>query len=196
LLTVCCFQLLMGKVYKFYPVKPVCLASVTVFEIGSAVCGAAPGSNSFIAGRAIAGLGSSGIFADDMVILFHAVPLRQRPIYQGCFGAIFAVASVIGPLLGGVFTDKMTWRWCFYINLPVGAVSIIVTALLLKLNNQKLEATAPGRPFSKIPIQLKQLHHMPTGYMSKLRIFCLWCSRTRGRLPDIWFGRDSSSTIA
>jgi hypothetical protein len=71
----------MGKVYKFYPVKPVYLASVTVFEIGSAVCGAAPGSNAFIAGRAIAGLGSLGIFAGDMVILFHAVPLRQRPIY-------------------------------------------------------------------------------------------------------------------
>jgi MFS family permease len=120
----------MGKVYKFHPVKPVYLASVTVFKIGSAVCGTAPSSDAFIVGRATAGLGASGIFAGGMVILFHAVPLRQRPIYQGCFGAIFAIASIIGPLLGGIFTDKITRRWCFYINLPVGAMSIIVTTIL------------------------------------------------------------------
>jgi MFS family permease len=142
----------MGKVYKFYAVKPVYLASVIVFEVGSAVCATAPSSNAFIVGRGIAGLGSSGIFSGGMVILFHTVPLRQRPIYQGCFGAIFAIASVVGPLLGGIFTDKITWRWCFYINLPVGALSIIVTSFLLKLTNQKLDTKATGL----IP-KLKQL---------------------------------------
>ena len=143
LLTMCSFQLLMGKIYKFYPAKPAFLAGITLFEVGSAVCGAAPSSKAFIVGRAIAGLGSSGMFSGLMVIMFHTIPLQQRPIYQGAFGAIFAVASVVGPLVGGTFTDKVTWRWCFYINLPVGAVSIIVTILILHLPNQKLDAQAP-----------------------------------------------------
>jgi predicted MFS family arabinose efflux permease len=138
------FQLLMGKVYKFYPTKPVFLIGTTLFEVGSVICGAAPNSNAFIVGRAISGLGASGMFSGLMVIMFHVVPLQQRPIYQGAFSAIFAVASVVGPLLGGTFTDKVTWRWCFYINLPVGAVSVIVTAFILHLPNQKLDARAAG----------------------------------------------------
>ncbi|KAI1402964.1 major facilitator superfamily domain-containing protein [Hypoxylon fuscum] len=144
LLTMCSFQLVMGKVYKFYPTKPLFLGGCVIFEIGSVICGAAPNSTAFIFGRAIQGLGSSGLFSGLMVIMLHAVPLKQRPIYQGLFGAIFAVASVIGPLVGGSFTDNVTWRWCFYINLPIGAVSIIVTMLILHLPKQKLDAPAEG----------------------------------------------------
>jgi MFS family permease len=134
----------MGKVYKFYPAKPIFLAGCVIFEIGSAVCGAAPNSKAFIVGRAIAGLGSSGLFSGLMVIMFQIIPLRQRPIYQGAFGAVFSIASVIGPLVGGTLTDKVTWRWAFYINLPIGAVSIIITMLILKLPNEKLDAQAHG----------------------------------------------------
>ncbi|KAL9090656.1 MAG: hypothetical protein Q9165_005144 [Trypethelium subeluteriae] len=144
LLTMCSFQLLMGKVYKHYPAKPVFLTACALFEIGSAVCGAAPSSKAFIVGRAISGLGSAGMFAGLMVIMFYTIPLQQRPVYQGTFAATFAIASVIGPLVGGSFTDKVTWRWCFYINLPIGAVSIIVTMLILHLPNQKLDAPAEG----------------------------------------------------
>lgn len=144
LLTTCSFQLVMGKVYRFYPAKPVFIGGIVLFEIGSAICGAAPNSTAFIIGRAISGVGASGLMSGTMVIMIYTVPLQQRPIYQGAFGAIFALGSVIGPLLGGTFTDKVTWRWCFYINLPVGAVSLIVTVLLLRLPDQKLDATAGG----------------------------------------------------
>lgn len=106
-LTMCSFQLLMGKVYKYYPAKPLFLGGVLIFEIGSAVCGSAPNSNALIVGRAIQGLGASGLFSGAFVIMFHTLPLQQRPIYMGIFGAIFALASVVGPLVGGTFTDKV-----------------------------------------------------------------------------------------
>jgi MFS family permease len=140
----CSFQLLMGKVYKFYPAKPVFLIGTTLFEVGSAVYGSALSSILFIVGRAILGLGASGMFSGLTVIMFHTIPLQQRPIYWGAFGAIFAVAIVVGPLIGGTFTDKVTWRWCFFINLPVGAISLIVTFLILHLPNQKVDARTSG----------------------------------------------------
>jgi MFS family permease len=84
------------------------------------------------------------MFSGLMVIRFHTIPLQQRPIYCGTFGAILAVAFVVGLLIGGTFAEKVTWRWCFYINLPVGAISLIITFLILYLPNQKLNARASG----------------------------------------------------
>ncbi|KAJ5935008.1 hypothetical protein N7466_004555 [Penicillium verhagenii] len=123
-------QLLFGRIYKFYDIKSVFLTSVVVFEIGSAVCGAAPTSNAFIAGRAIAGFASAGIFSGCMLIVIALIPLHKRPMYQGMFGAVFGIASVMGPLVGGGFTSSVTWRWCFYINLPIGAVSLVAMTLI------------------------------------------------------------------
>lgn len=114
MLTSCSFQLLFGRVYTFYNPKYVFLASIAIFEIGSALCGAAPSSTALIVGRAIAGLGSAGIFAGAIVIIVHSVPLQKRPIYTGFVGAMFGIASVAGPLLGGAFTDKVSWRWCMF----------------------------------------------------------------------------------
>ena len=173
-------QLLMGKIYKHYPAKPVFLIGCVFFEIGSAVCGAAPNSNTFIGGRAIAGLGSTAMTGGVLVILFYTIPLQQRPIYQGLFGCIFAVGSVIGPLLGGVFVDQLTWRWCFYINLPVGAVSMLVTIFLLKIPDQKLEPPAEGW-YGKI----KQLD--PIGTLVFLpAIICLVLALQWGGVEYAW----------
>lgn len=148
LLTSCAFQLMFGKLYTFFSVKAVFLVAVFLFEAGSAICGAAPNSVSFIIGRAIAGVGSAGIMSGAIVIIVYAVPLHKRPMYQGLFGAVFGISSILGPLLGGAFTTNVTWRWCFYINLPFGALAMIFIAVLLKV---------PDRNTTKLPLMEKIL---------------------------------------
>ncbi|KAJ9495784.1 hypothetical protein H2202_008827 [Exophiala xenobiotica] len=133
LLTNCAFQLVFGKLYQVFSVKATFLASIILFEAGSALCGAAPNSIAFILGRAIAGLGSGGIVTGVMVVIVYAVPLHKRPKYQGFFGAVFGVSSVTGPLIGGAFTTNITWRWCFWINLPLGGVAMVLIFFLLQV---------------------------------------------------------------
>ncbi|KAM0721945.1 hypothetical protein Q7P37_002871 [Cladosporium fusiforme] len=132
LLTICAFQLFFGKLYTFFSVKWVYLIALVIFEIGSAVCGAAPNSIALIIGRAVAGLGSAGIFSGAILIVANTVPLRQRPTYMGLIGGMYGIASVAGPLMGGAFTDKVSWRWCFYINLPIGAVTFAFIVLFYR----------------------------------------------------------------
>jgi Major Facilitator Superfamily len=131
---------LFGKFYSFFSIKWTYLIAIGVFELGSLICATAPTSNAFIVGRAIAGLGCSGLFSGALIIIAHSVPLRQRPLYTGLIGSMYGIASVAGPLMGGAFTDKLTWRWCFYINLPIGAVTIIVIMLFFKSPTIKKDA--------------------------------------------------------
>lgn len=112
MLTNCAFQLSFGKLYTLYSVRYVFLTAIAFFEVGSALCGAAPSSAAFIVGRAIAGVGSAGIMSGTVTVIVYAVPLHKRPQFQGLFGAVFGVASVVGPLLGGAFTSNVSWRWC------------------------------------------------------------------------------------
>ncbi|KAK4139653.1 major facilitator superfamily domain-containing protein [Dichotomopilus funicola] len=133
LLTCCAFQLLFGKVYTVFSTKVVFLASTFLFEVGSVISGAAPNSVAFIVGRAVCGVGSAGIFAGTIVTIISIVPLHQRPKIQGAFGALFGIASIVGPLIGGAFTSNVTWRWCFYVNLPIGGVAMLVVALFMKV---------------------------------------------------------------
>ncbi|KAL4893882.1 MFS general substrate transporter [Aspergillus ambiguus] len=147
-ITSCAFQLLWGKVYSLFSVKGTFLVSILLFEIGSAICGAAPNSLALIVGRAVAGLGSGGVMSGTIVIMVYAVPLHKRPLYNGLFGAIFGISSVAGPLLGGVFTSTVTWRWCFYINLPFGGVTILLVAYLLHV---------PDGESTKVPLRKKIL---------------------------------------
>ena len=111
LLTTCSFQLFFGKLYSRFNIKLVYLLALLLFEVGSLICALAPDSTALIIGRAIAGLGAAGIFSGVLLIIAHSTPVYKRPVYTGIAGAMYGLASVVAPLLGGVFTDRVTWRW-------------------------------------------------------------------------------------
>lgn len=134
MMTTAALQLVWGRIYRCNPVKPVFLTAILIFEVGSAVCGAAPTSKAFIIGRAIAGAGGAGITNGLISIIMAIVPLDKRANVMASVGAIFGVASALGPLLGGAFTQNVSWRWCFYINLPFAAVAILPVIFLLDGN--------------------------------------------------------------
>ncbi|KAK2063214.1 major facilitator superfamily transporter [Colletotrichum caudatum] len=129
LLTACAFQPVFGRVFMLFSVKWSYMLATFVFLVGSLVCGLAPNSSTLIVGRALAGFGSAGILTGSFVVVATAVPLRLRPIYTAIVGLMFGLGATVGPTLGGVFTDLVTWRWCFYLNLPIGGVTVAVFLL-------------------------------------------------------------------
>ncbi len=100
--------------YSNFSIKYTFILAISIFELGSLVCGLAPTSRALIVGRAVAGLGGAGIFAGALTIVAHSVSLQIRPLFIGLMGGMFGIASVCGPVLGGAFTDKLSWRWCEY----------------------------------------------------------------------------------
>ncbi|KAF3404136.1 Efflux pump roqT, partial [Talaromyces pinophilus] len=123
--------------------------SIFLFELGSLICGVAQNSVTLIIGRAVAGMGSAAIFSGAFIILAHSVPLERRPMYSGFIGSMYGIASVAGPLLGGAFTDKVTWRWCFFINLPIGAVTLLVIAIFFPDPQVKRESEPWSQRFRR-----------------------------------------------
>ncbi|MBT2440332.1 MFS transporter [Streptomyces sp. ISL-36] len=124
---------LWGKLGDQYGRKKLFQAAIVIFLIGSALCGIAQNMPQLIAFRAVQGLGGGGLMVLSMAIVGDLVSPRERGKYQGLFGAVFGATSVLGPLLGGLFTEHLSWRWVFYINLPIGVVALFVIAAVLHI---------------------------------------------------------------
>jgi EmrB/QacA subfamily drug resistance transporter len=122
---------LYGKLGDLYGRKRLFQAAIVVFLVGSALCGVAQSMGQLIAFRAVQGLGGGGLIVLAQAIIAEIVSPRERGRYQGYFGAVFGASSVAGPLLGGFLTDQVSWRWVFYVNLPLGIIALLVTAAVL-----------------------------------------------------------------
>ncbi|KAL1914814.1 uncharacterized protein VTP21DRAFT_7906 [Calcarisporiella thermophila] len=133
LLTQTIFQPMYGKASDVFGRRNVILSAIVIFEVGNIVCGAAPSMVVLIIGRAVSGIGAGGIVTMSVIIISDVVSLRERGKYQGIISAVFAVSSIVGPLLGGVFADHVSWRWAFYINAPLGLVSGLILLFFLRL---------------------------------------------------------------
>jgi EmrB/QacA subfamily drug resistance transporter len=124
---------LFGKASDLFGRKRLLQLSIVIFLVGSALCGLAQNMAELIGFRALQGVGAGGLLSLTLAVVADIIPARERGRYQGYFGAVFASSSVIGPLLGGFFVDQATWRWCFYINIPLGLAALIVINRVLHI---------------------------------------------------------------
>jgi EmrB/QacA subfamily drug resistance transporter len=118
-----------GKLGDLYGRKIVLQFAIVVFLVGSALCGLSQNMGELIAFRALQGIGAGGLIVTTMAVVGDIIPPRDRGKYQGLFGAVFGVATVLGPLLGGFFVDNLSWNWIFYVNIPVGLAALAVVAI-------------------------------------------------------------------
>jgi EmrB/QacA subfamily drug resistance transporter len=128
---------LYGKLGDLYGRKRVLQSAVVIFLVGSALCGMARSLEALIAFRALQGLGGGGLMVSSMAAVGDVIPPRERGRYQGIFGGVFGLSSVAGPLIGGFFTTHLSWRWIFYVNLPLGIAAMLVLGATLPANPER-----------------------------------------------------------
>src|SRR2546421_7876424 len=130
-----------GKLGDMYGRKPVFQAAILIFLAGSILAGLSQTMDQLIGFRALQGMGAGGLMVGAQAIIADIVPPRERGRYMGLIGSVFAVASVAGPLLGGFFVDQLSWRWVFYVNMPIGALAVAIVIFKLHLPAQTLRHT-------------------------------------------------------
>ncbi len=130
---------LYGKLGDVHGRRPLFLIAITIFLLGSALCGAAQSMTQLVIFRAVQGLGAGGLFPLALAVIGNIVPPRDRGRYQGLIGAVFAAASIIGPAVGGFIVDNTSWRWVFYVNLPVGGLAMLVISLTMPRRRERLQ---------------------------------------------------------
>ena len=140
LLASCALQPSTGKIYTYTNSKYAFLTFFGIFELGSLLCGVATSSKMLIVGRAVAGMGSSGIINGALTIIAACIPLQKRPVYIGFIMAFTQLGILLAPIIGGALTQYTTWRWCFYINLPAGgAVAVLLFFTQIPSRHVKIE---------------------------------------------------------
>jgi EmrB/QacA subfamily drug resistance transporter len=128
-----------GRLGDVHGRRPLMLIAVSVFLVGSALCGAAQNMTELVIFRGIQGLGAGGLFPLSLAVIGGIVPPRDRGRWQGLIGAVFAASSIIGPAVGGFIVDNTTWRWIFLVNLPVGALALVVIAVTMPKRKVRAE---------------------------------------------------------
>lgn len=164
-----------GKISQVFGRKYTMLVAIVLFEGGSLVCALANSMNMLIGGRVLAGVGGGGIQVLVFVILTEITTLQQRGMFQGLVGAAFGIASVVGPLVGGAFTEHVTWRWCFYINLPIGGVAFAGILFLFH----------PPRPRGSLKEKLAQIDYLGTFFLCSGLVLVL-LAMTFGSTQEPW----------
>jgi len=128
-----------GKLGDLYGRKGILQTAIVIFLVGSALCGISQNMAELISFRALQGLGAGGLMVTTIAVVGDIIPPRDRGKYQGVFGAVFGVSTVVGPLLGGFFVDNLSWRWIFYVNLPTGAVALFVIGAVFHARAERVE---------------------------------------------------------